>query len=51
MGRVQLSVTLEDAEIGEIVTFLGTLTGALQRISSRRQLCPRLRPDAARKSR
>src|SRR5262245_26391006 len=29
MGRVQLGVTLEDAEIGEIVTFLGTLTGAL----------------------
>jgi cytochrome c peroxidase len=29
MGRVQLGVTLSDAEIGEIVVFLGTLTGTL----------------------
>jgi cytochrome c peroxidase len=29
MGRVQLGVTLPDAEISEIVAFLGTLTGAL----------------------
>jgi len=29
MGRVQLGVTLQDAEIGEIVTFLRTLTGPL----------------------
>jgi cytochrome c peroxidase len=29
MGRVQLGVTLPDTEIGEIVAFLGSLTGAL----------------------
>ena len=29
MARVQLAVTLQDAEIGEIVTFLRTLTGPL----------------------
>jgi cytochrome c peroxidase len=29
MGRVQLGVTLPDTEIGEIVEFLGTLTGPL----------------------
>jgi cytochrome c peroxidase len=29
MGRVQLGVALPDAEISEIVAFLGTLTGAL----------------------
>ena len=29
MGRVQLGSTLPDAEIGEIVAFLGTLTGTL----------------------
>jgi cytochrome c peroxidase len=29
MGRVQLGRTLPDAEIGEIVAFLGALTGTL----------------------
>jgi cytochrome c peroxidase len=29
MARVQLGFTLPDTEIGEIVAFLGTLTGAL----------------------
>src|SRR5215470_10307255 len=29
MGRVQLGVTLPDAEISDLVAFLGTLTGAL----------------------
>jgi len=46
MGRVQLGVTLDDAEIAEIVTFLGALTGALP---ENFVAAPALPPAAARR--